>query len=164
MGWLGFKKKVFDLDFLFLFESTVFSLLSLVSLLIIIMIAKLNISKRTITALTAFSIMLTLLCLFYVTDKSNKLQSSAANNNAIMEQEKNVKANSTLQQQKPMPIKCINNTATKDQIKVTKESWNQCLDAGVTPEYYLSIVIVTRMDDYAGYKYFKGGYNVCSIN
>ena len=90
-----------------------------------------------------------------MTNKSSKLQSSATNNNVIMEQEKEAKTDSTLQLQKPMPIKCIKNTATKDQHKVTKDTWNKCLDAGATPEYYLSIVIVTRLDDYAGYKYFK---------
>ncbi|CAO3576821.1 unnamed protein product [Absidia cylindrospora] len=35
-------------------------------------------------------------------------------------------------------------------LKPTKELWEQCLEPGVEPSYYLSIVIVTRMDDYAG--------------
>lgn len=108
------------------------------------MIAKLNVSKRTITTLTAFSIILSLLCLFYVTNRSNRLQPAAAESHAV-------EPNATLLQQPQLPIKCIGNTADRNQIKLTKQAWNQCLDAGAAPEYYLSIVIVTRMDDYAGY-------------
>lgn len=142
------------------FKSTVFLFVSLFLFFFIYfffdianMIAKLNVSKRTITTLTAFSIILTLLCLFYVTNRSHQLQqpsSSAAESYA-----KATESNATSLQQPPsLPVKCIENTADRNQIKLTKQAWNQCLDAGATPEYYLSIVIVTRMDDYAGYVNF----------
>jgi hypothetical protein len=45
---------------------------------------------------------------------------------------------------------CTANTATRDNITLTKELWTSCLDGGSEPSAYLSIVIVTRMDDYAG--------------
>lgn len=116
------------------------------------MMAKLSVSKRTVTALTAFSIILTLLCLFYATNRnSNGLQSAGG-------YAKTIESNATSLQQPQLPIKCIENTADRNQIKLTKQAWNQCLDAGATPEYYLSIVIVTRMDDYAGY---VTQYHVC---
>ncbi|KAK4520475.1 uncharacterized protein ATC70_007987 [Mucor velutinosus] len=117
------------------------------------MIAKLNVSKRTITTLTAFSIMLTLLCLLYVTNRSQRLQQSSSS--ATESYAKAIESNATSLQQPPLPIKCIENTADRNQIKLTKQAWNQCLDAGATPEYYLSIVIVTRMDDYAGNQHHR---------
>ncbi|KAG1119759.1 hypothetical protein G6F42_012901 [Rhizopus arrhizus] len=113
------------------------------------MMAKLSVSKRTVTALTAFSIILTLLCLFYATNRnSNGLQSAGG-------YAKTIESNATSLQQPQLPIKCIENTADRNQIKLTKQAWNQCLDAGATPEYYLSIVIVTRMDDYAGNQHHR---------
>ena len=42
---------------------------------------------------------------------------------------------------------CVADTSGK--ISLTREQWDQCLDPGAEPTYYLSIVIVTRMDDYA---------------
>lgn len=116
------------------------------------MMAKLNVSKRTVVALTAFSIILTLLCLFYATNRNNNGLQSAGG------YAKTIESNATSLQQPQLPIKCIENTADRNQIKLTKQAWNQCLDAGATPEYYLSIVIVTRMDDYAGY---VTQYHVC---
>ncbi|KAG0183391.1 hypothetical protein DFQ29_005767 [Apophysomyces sp. BC1021] len=47
------------------------------------------------------------------------------------------------------------NTATQDHIKPTKEQWNQCLDPGEEPTFYLSVVLVTRMDDYAGNQHHR---------
>lgn len=44
----------------------------------------------------------------------------------------------------------IENTALVDQIKITKETWESCLNPGEDPSLYLSIVIVTRVDNYAG--------------
>ncbi|CAO3599688.1 unnamed protein product [Absidia cylindrospora] len=43
---------------------------------------------------------------------------------------------------------CISNTAIN--LNSTFTQWEQCLDPGQKPSYYLSIVVVTRMDDYAG--------------
>ncbi|ORZ24362.1 hypothetical protein BCR42DRAFT_402779 [Absidia repens] len=42
----------------------------------------------------------------------------------------------------------IANTASS--LNSTYTQWEQCLDPGQNPSYYLSIVVVTRMDDYAG--------------
>ncbi|KAI7853951.1 hypothetical protein BDC45DRAFT_441271 [Circinella umbellata] len=42
---------------------------------------------------------------------------------------------------------CVADTSGK--ISLTREQWDYCLDPGAEPIYYLSIVIVTRMDDYA---------------
>ncbi|KAI7904988.1 uncharacterized protein BX663DRAFT_529903 [Cokeromyces recurvatus] len=38
---------------------------------------------------------------------------------------------------------------------MTKKEWAQCLDPGLIPEYYLSIVVVTRMDNYAGNQHHR---------
>lgn len=42
----------------------------------------------------------------------------------------------------------ISNTASS--LSSSQTEWEQCLEPGQEPSYYLSIVIVTRMDDYAG--------------
>jgi hypothetical protein len=52
-------------------------------------------------------------------------------------------------QMNPIPA-CTSNTATRDNLTLSKKDWNACLDPGSEPSAYLSIVIVTRMDDYAG--------------
>jgi hypothetical protein len=44
----------------------------------------------------------------------------------------------------------IEDTATVEQLQLTKAEWESCLDPGQTPSEYLSIVIVTRVDNYAG--------------
>lgn len=36
-----------------------------------------------------------------------------------------------------------------------KMVWEACLDPGIVPEYYLTVVIVTRNDDYAGNQYHR---------
>lgn len=43
---------------------------------------------------------------------------------------------------------CLANTASD--ITLSKEQWDQCLEPGQEASLYLSIVIVTRIDDYAG--------------
>lgn len=83
-----------------------------------------NLSRRSITVITICSIVMTLLCLFYVTENDYSLI--------------NMKGTDA-----------IANTA-KDFLVTNKDEWETCLDPGNKPEYYLSIVIVTRMDDYAG--------------
>ncbi|ORX58810.1 hypothetical protein DM01DRAFT_1333432 [Hesseltinella vesiculosa] len=50
---------------------------------------------------------------------------------------------------------CMRNTATLDRYQPSREQWEQCLDPGTKPSVYLSIVIVTRMDDYAGGQYHR---------
>lgn len=44
----------------------------------------------------------------------------------------------------------IDNTAKVDQLDLTKQEWESCLEPGETAPLYLSIVIVTRVDNYAG--------------
>jgi hypothetical protein len=48
---------------------------------------------------------------------------------------------------------CTWNTATRDNLTLSKKQWEMCLESGSKPSAYLSIVIVTRMDDYAGKLY-----------
>lgn len=43
---------------------------------------------------------------------------------------------------------CLANTASN--ITLSKEQWEQCIEPGQEASLYLSIVIVTRIDDYAG--------------
>ncbi|KAI8578135.1 hypothetical protein K450DRAFT_248273 [Umbelopsis ramanniana AG] len=42
------------------------------------------------------------------------------------------------------------NACEKPNVTEPKLAWEACLDRGSAPEYYMSIVIVTRSDDYAG--------------
>ncbi|RUS13839.1 hypothetical protein BC937DRAFT_94702, partial [Endogone sp. FLAS-F59071] len=51
-------------------------------------------------------------------------------------------------------LTCIANTANVDGQR-TKWKWEQCLRPGSKPEYYLSVVLVTRNDDYAGGQYHR---------
>jgi hypothetical protein len=44
----------------------------------------------------------------------------------------------------------IENTANVDHLQITKAEWESCLSPGEEPTEYLSIVIVTRVDNYAG--------------
>lgn len=44
----------------------------------------------------------------------------------------------------------IADTANVEHLEMTKSEWNACLDNHKKPSEYLSIVIVTRVDDYAG--------------
>ncbi|KAI9273033.1 hypothetical protein BDA99DRAFT_499848 [Phascolomyces articulosus] len=48
---------------------------------------------------------------------------------------------------------CVADTSGK--ISFTREQWDHCLEPGVEPTYYLSIVVVTRMDDYAGNQHHR---------
>lgn len=43
---------------------------------------------------------------------------------------------------------CVADTSQK--ISLSRDQWSKCLEPGPESTYYLSIVIVTRMDDYAG--------------
>jgi hypothetical protein len=117
-------------------------------------VTKLNMSKRNIMLVTIVSIVLTLSCLFYVTHTrefnyyTNRFGSSSSfisDYNAL-----NQDARPSYKKDKSQ-LTCLSNTAALPHGNVTtKEEWHSCLDAGKEPQYYLSIVIVTRMDDYAG--------------
>lgn len=47
-------------------------------------------------------------------------------------------------------LEVIENTANVESMEMTKQEWESCLSPGNTPSAYLSIVIVTRVDNYAG--------------
>ncbi|KAI7876381.1 hypothetical protein K492DRAFT_151727 [Lichtheimia hyalospora FSU 10163] len=48
---------------------------------------------------------------------------------------------------------CLANTASN--ITLSKEQWEQCIEPGQEASLYLSIVIVTRIDDYAGNQHHR---------
>lgn len=53
-------------------------------------------------------------------------------------------------QNKKEPSYMIENTANIEQIQISRDQWESCLSPGISPSEYLSIVIVTRVDNYAG--------------
>lgn len=76
---------------------------------------------------------MTLSYLFYMTDKNNVV---------IMDSDD--------QQEIIQTTKYVANTGTR--MNLTRQEWENCLHEGQVAEFYLSIVLVTRMDDYAGYE------------
>ncbi|ORZ11948.1 hypothetical protein BCR42DRAFT_420939 [Absidia repens] len=116
---------------------------------------KFGFSKRTIILMGTITACLSLLFLYYVSSDSS--YSSNHNNNHLITDDdgalsysaSSYTGNNRVTSLKDQP-KCLKNTATRDLLKPTKEQWEQCLEPGLEPSYYLSIVIVTRMDDYAG--------------
>jgi hypothetical protein len=116
---------------------------------------KFGVSKRGIISLGAVLTAFTLLFLYYITSNSlyssNNLMDDDGNlmygSDSSTKQINNDRNNNTPAKEQP---KCLKDTATRDFIRPTKPQWEQCLEPGLQPSYYLSIVIVTRMDDYAG--------------
>lgn len=102
---------------------------------------------------TIVSIVLTLSCLFYVAHTNDyynyyynaKSSSGFLSNYSALNQD----ARPSYKKDKTS-LTCVSNTALVGNGNVTKEEWQKCLDAGGEPQYYLSIIIVTRVDDYAG--------------
>jgi hypothetical protein len=107
------------------------------------MTIKLNISKRSISILSVISLILIVICLFNLTSLSHSISKNPTTKE--YQEQYNIKANDLYR--KNSKSTCLANTAN---VGISKEEWNQCLEVGTSPEYYLSIVIVTRMDDYAG--------------
>lgn len=111
------------------------------------MAGKITMSKKNIIILTVLSMMVSLSCLFYVVnyntgvtvDSPKQVVTHSVYNSMTHDARPSYKKNTSLQ--------CFANTASH--LQVDREEWKQCLD-GEKVEYYLSIVIVTRMDDYAG--------------
>ncbi|GAA5816283.1 hypothetical protein MFLAVUS_009809 [Mucor flavus] len=60
------------------------------------------------------------------------------------------KRRTQLERYKKTPTYFIENTATVEQIEISRQEWETCLEPGKQPSEYLSIVIVTRVDNYAG--------------
>ncbi|CAO3673366.1 unnamed protein product [Rhizopus stolonifer] len=56
---------------------------------------------------------------------------------------------------KDLTTKYLANTETRDNVTLSREEWEKCLHEGEDPEFYLSIVLVTRMDDYAGNQHHR---------
>jgi hypothetical protein len=105
------------------------------------MIPKINFTKKNLIAIATISVSMILMCLLYVLNDGKSGYYSTFNNNLL-----STDARPNYKQKEP--LKCLFDTAHP--LTQSKQEWEQCLDAGNKPEYYLSIVIVTRMDDYAG--------------
>lgn len=112
---------------------------------------KLGVSKRGIISLGAVLTGFTLLFLYYITNDPLHSSNSLIDDdgNLMYASDSSSKQNNNNNPAKEQP-KCLKDTASRDFIRPTKTQWEQCLEPGVQPSYYLSIVIVTRMDDYAG--------------
>lgn len=79
-------------------------------------------------------ILFTLVSLFFIYNLSAASRNATTNAPAVIRKKANI----------------IEDTALVDQIQLTREEWEACLDPRNTPSEYLSIVIVTRVDNYAG--------------
>ncbi|CAO3625119.1 unnamed protein product [Mucor fragilis] len=79
-------------------------------------------------------ILFTLVSLFFIYNLSGTSRNATTNAPAVIRKKANI----------------IEDTALVDQIQLTRQEWEACLDPGNTPSEYLSIVIVTRVDNYAG--------------
>lgn len=112
------------------------------------MTAKTNISKRNIVIFSSLSLMVALSCLFYVVNYNSATSYTSYTASPYISNFSAIANNSRPTYNNTKFLQCYTNTAAP--LHVTKKEWEQCLDAGKKPEYYLSIVIVTRMDDYAG--------------
>lgn len=100
-------------------------------------------SRKNIVILTLVSMMISLSCLFYVVNynKGVDLNYTANLDHDVM------LSDARPAYKKSTSLQCLANTASH--LEVDRKEWEQCL-SGEKVEYYLSIVIVTRMDDYAG--------------
>ncbi|KAI8329206.1 hypothetical protein BC941DRAFT_443320 [Chlamydoabsidia padenii] len=108
---------------------------------------KLGLSHKAIMSLGMVTVGVSLLIIYFIATSRPYVYTNTTiyNNDSV-----NSNNNSLIQQ----PT-CLKNTATRDSIKPTKDQWERCLEPGTKPSYYLSIVIVTRMDDYAGNQHHR---------
>ncbi|KAI8374126.1 uncharacterized protein BYT42DRAFT_575226 [Radiomyces spectabilis] len=109
---------------------------------------KMGLSKRTLTVFVLCAISLLLIPLLLVSNGGSS-QSSTVLSSWRLEKDRARSSDSSSQPG------CLANTAKIKGISVSKTQWEQCLDPGSGPSYYLSIVIVTRMDDYAGNQHHR---------
>lgn len=114
------------------------------------MVPQVNFSKKNIAILATISISMILMCLGYVySDSSSNYLVYDGEPVAISYNGSVTDARPRYKKNKPMA--CLFDTSVvASRNQTTKKEWEQCLNGGKKPEYYLSIVIVTRMDDYAG--------------
>lgn len=112
-----------------------------------------GLSKRNTLTLCLLCLFVTLSYLFYFTQDANSLllrqqQESQQGQDQLTELEQLTDQEPPVEEN---PLRqCISNTETRDNKTLTQEEWKQCLHEGEDPSFYLSIVLVTRMDDYAG--------------
>ncbi|KAI8148635.1 hypothetical protein BJV82DRAFT_270938 [Fennellomyces sp. T-0311] len=92
-------------------------------------------SRKTIFPITALLIALTLIFTFSASVRESSIQ--------LWNEPKTVNYN------------YIANTANVHELQVDRQYWDQCLNPERHSETYLSIVIVTRMDDYAGNQHHR---------
>ncbi|KAH8553404.1 hypothetical protein BGW37DRAFT_485590 [Umbelopsis sp. PMI_123] len=104
--------------------------------------------QKVVVMLVVFTSAMVSLLLLYATRSPRSTFSSTESEMAAMD--------NLLQQplEDALPA-CTSNTATRDNITLSKKAWEQCLEGGSEPSAYLSIVIVTRMDDYAGNQFHR---------
>ncbi|KAI9263411.1 hypothetical protein BDA99DRAFT_510131 [Phascolomyces articulosus] len=95
-------------------------------------------SRKTILLVTATLITLTLIFTFSASIRESSIQ-------LWQQQQLDSQRNND----------CIANTATVHELPVEKLKWDQCLSPTSERETYLSIVIVSRMDDYAGNQHHR---------
>lgn len=103
-------------------------------------------SKRNIAVFSLLTLTVVLSYFIYIVHdnlyfKKTTVQNYRSNMSAITEDARPRYKNKN-------PLTCLDNTAHP--MNQTKKEWEQCLNVGKKPEYYLSIVLVTRMDNYAG--------------
>ncbi|GAA5810771.1 hypothetical protein MFLAVUS_004197 [Mucor flavus] len=112
------------------------------------MTVKITMSRKNIVILTLVSMMVSLSCLFYVVNynKGVDLNYTANLDHDVMLND------ARPAYKKSTSLQCLANTASH--LEVDRKEWEQCL-SGKKVEYYLSIVIVTRMDDYAGNQHHR---------
>lgn len=106
---------------------------------------KWNISKKSISVLSILSVILIVICLFNLTSLNHSLNKGPVTKE--YQEQYTIKADAVPHYKKNQTINCLANTAD---VEISKKKWSRCLEVGTTPEYYLSIVIVTRIDNYAG--------------
>ncbi|ORE20061.1 hypothetical protein BCV71DRAFT_196684 [Rhizopus microsporus] len=117
-----------------------------------------GLSKRNTLTLCLLCLFVTLSYLFYFTQDANSLllrqqQESQQGQDQLTELEQLTDQEPPVEEN---PLRqCISNTETRDNKTLTQEEWKQCLHEGEDPSFYLSIVLVTRMDDYAGNQHHR---------
>ncbi|CAO3655879.1 unnamed protein product [Mucor hiemalis] len=104
-------------------------------------IFKVGMSRKNVIVLVAISVAMTLASLIYIA-------SSEYSSSPVVLQHNTTDAVPSYKKNKP--LQCLSHRPN-----MTKPEWEQCLDPGKVPEYYLSIVIVTRMDNYAGNQWHR---------
>lgn len=102
-----------------------------------------NMSKRSAVIAVMLAVALSLVFLFSV----SSLHLSPSSYTGIDRASSPLSTKTTTKDFEPK-YGCLANTASN--ITLSKQQWEQCIEPGQEASLYLSIVIVTRIDDYAG--------------